>query len=82
VSAAGYANIPFNPQGVNLRVNGTLLYEQGAPVPFDASAVSNSIKSSRDTSILLEFSEGAGKIRFWTTDLTAEYVRLNADYHT
>jgi glutamate N-acetyltransferase/amino-acid N-acetyltransferase len=82
VSAAGYANIPFDPKGVNLRVNGTLLYERGAPVPFDASAVSGSIKNSRDTSILLEFSEGAGKIRFWTTDLTAEYVRLNADYHT
>lgn len=82
VSAAGYAHIPFNPKGVNLRVNGMLLYERGAPVPFDAATVSQSIKNSRDTSIELEFSEGAGKIRFWTTDLTAEYVRLNADYHT
>ena len=26
--------------------------------------------------------EGDAKIRFWTTDLTAEYVRLNADYRT
>ena len=35
-----------------------------------------------DTAILLQFSEGPAKIRFWTTDLTAEYVRLNSDYHT
>jgi N-acetylglutamate synthase/N-acetylornithine aminotransferase len=25
---------------------------------------------------------GTANIRFWSTDLTAEYVRLNADYHT
>ena len=30
----------------------------------------------------MQFSEGQAGIRFWTTDLTAEYVRLNADYHT
>jgi glutamate N-acetyltransferase/amino-acid N-acetyltransferase len=41
-----------------------------------------SIRANRDTLVELSFSEGSGKIRFWTTDLTAEYVRLNADYHT
>jgi glutamate N-acetyltransferase/amino-acid N-acetyltransferase len=25
---------------------------------------------------------GDGKCRFWTSDLTAEYVRINADYST
>ena len=28
------------------------------------------------------FSEGEAAARFWTTDLTADYVRLNADYRT
>ena len=32
--------------------------------------------------VVLEFSEGDASVRFLTTDLTAEYVRLNADYHT
>jgi len=36
----------------------------------------------RDTSIVLILEEGRAAARFWTTDLTAEYVRLNADYHT
>lgn len=82
VSAAGYANVPFDPRKVDLRLNGFLLYEQGAPVAFDESAVSNSIHDQRDTSIVLRFGEGGAKVRFWTTDLTAEYVRLNADYRT
>jgi glutamate N-acetyltransferase/amino-acid N-acetyltransferase len=82
VSAAGYANVPFNPRGVTLHLNGQLLYRDGEPVEFDAAAVSKSIRDSRNTLVQLAFSEGAAGVRFWTADLTAEYVRLNADYHT
>jgi glutamate N-acetyltransferase/amino-acid N-acetyltransferase len=82
VSAAGYAGVPFDPNGVSLRLNGFLLYQKGAPVEFDGQAVSKSIRDNRDTLIQLELSEGTAQRRFWTADLTAEYVRLNADYHT
>lgn len=82
VSAAGYADVPFDPGGVGLRVNGFELYRQGAPTTFDARAVSNSIRENRDTRIQLSFASGDAQARFWTTDLTADYVRLNADYHT
>ncbi|MFZ5830052.1 MAG: bifunctional glutamate N-acetyltransferase/amino-acid acetyltransferase ArgJ [Planctomycetota bacterium] len=82
VSAAGYAGVPFDPMQVALRLNGFLLYEAGAPVTFDAKAVSQSIRDNREVSVQLSFGEGDAAIRFWTTDITAEYVRLNADYHT
>ena len=82
VSAAGYSGVPFAPAGTSLRLNGFLLYRNGGPVEFDGQAVSDSIRDSHDTLIQLSFSEGQGNARFWTTDLTAEYVRLNAEYHT
>ena len=82
VSAAGYAGVQFDPSKVTLYLNGLLLYERGAPVDFDADAVAKSIAADRDTSIVLILEEGKACARFWTTDLTAEYVRLNADYHT
>jgi glutamate N-acetyltransferase/amino-acid N-acetyltransferase len=82
VSAAGYAGIAFDPTGVNLDLNGYPLYRAGAPIEFDAAAVSNSIRSQRETKIALRFTEGDATIRFWTADLTAEYVHLNADYTT
>lgn len=82
VSAAGYAGVPFDPDQVALLINGILVYEKGAPVEFDEATVSESIKSSRDTLLLLLFGEGTAIARFWTTDLTTEYVRLNADYRT
>lgn len=82
VSAAGYAGVPFDPEEVALLINGMLVYEKGTPVDFDEAAVSESMKSQRDTLLLLLLGEGQATARFWTTDLTAEYVRLNADYRT
>jgi glutamate N-acetyltransferase/amino-acid N-acetyltransferase len=82
VSAAGYSGVQFDPARTSLRINGTLLYESGAPVEFDAAQVSASIRQERETHVDLRFAEGDGGVRFWTADLTAEYVRLNADYHT
>jgi glutamate N-acetyltransferase/amino-acid N-acetyltransferase len=82
VSAAGYAGVPFDPATVQLRLNDFLLYERGTPVPFEAAAVSESIRQNRTTRIDFRLGQGEQSVRFWSCDLTAEYVRLNADYHT
>jgi glutamate N-acetyltransferase/amino-acid N-acetyltransferase len=82
VSAAGYSGVAFDPATLRLKLNGSLLFRDGAPVAFDADAVSASIKAARETLIELEFGAGPGAIRFYSSDLTADYVHLNADYHT
>src|SRR5439155_14874471 len=66
VSAAGYAGPRFDPRGVSLKLNGTLLYEHGGPVRFDAKAVSHSLRENRDTQVELSFADGTGQVRFWT----------------
>jgi glutamate N-acetyltransferase/amino-acid N-acetyltransferase len=82
ISAAGYAGVSLCEEDMTLRLNGTLLYQSGAPVEFDAKRVSESIRASRDIAIELDLTLGDQSVRFWTSDLTAEYVRLNADYTT
>jgi glutamate N-acetyltransferase/amino-acid N-acetyltransferase len=82
VSAAGYAGVPFDPEHVSLTVNGFPLYQDGAPIAFDAAKVSQSMRDARETDIVLGFAEGKAAARFWTSDLTVDYVKLNADYHT
>ena len=82
VSAAGYAGVPFDPARLELRLNGTLLFRGGTPVAFDEGVVSASIRAARETLVEVSVGEGPGRIRFFSSDLTADYVRLNADYHT
>jgi glutamate N-acetyltransferase/amino-acid N-acetyltransferase len=81
VSAAGYAGVEFDPMAVTLHLNQTLLYEQGQPVQYEEAAVSQSMQSG-DVHIELKCGNGPENIRFWTCDLTQEYVRLNSEYTT
>jgi glutamate N-acetyltransferase/amino-acid N-acetyltransferase len=82
VSAVGYAGVKLEETDITLRINDVLLYKSGVPVEFNASIVSAGLKNSRHVQIDLEFPLGHERVRFWTCDLTAEYVRLNADYTT
>jgi glutamate N-acetyltransferase/amino-acid N-acetyltransferase len=82
VSAVGYAGVDLQEADITLRINETLVYQAGSPVEYDERAVSESMRSSRDVHIVLEFSLGDAGICYWTSDLTAEYVRLNSEYTT
>ena len=82
VSAAGYSGVVFDEPDLSLWLNGTPLYKEGVPQPFDAAAVSADLRKNRETAIRLVLNHGPASVRFWTSDLTAEYVRLNADYTT
>ena len=82
VSAAGYAGVPFEEDELSLWINGVAVYQAGVPTDFDAPALSAQLRANRDVHFRLVLSRGTDRIRFWTCDLTAEYVRLNADYTT
>ena len=82
VSAAGYAGVDFDESELSLELDGVPLYRDGAPVLFDADAVSSRLRENRDVHLQLTLRRGDASIRFWTCDLSAEYIRLNADYTT
>ncbi len=82
VSAAGYAGVAFQEEELSLWINEVAVYRRGAPVPFDDKGLSDSIRNRRPVDLRLTLASGEASARFWTCDLTAEYVRLNADYTT
>jgi glutamate N-acetyltransferase/amino-acid N-acetyltransferase len=82
VSAAGYAGVAFEEEHLSLWVGDLLLYHNGTPQPFDAPTASAYLKNNRDIHLRLRFALGSGRCTFWTSDLTYDYVKLNADYTT
>jgi glutamate N-acetyltransferase/amino-acid N-acetyltransferase len=82
VSAAGFAGVEFEEKHVSLKINSTLIYHAGAPVDYDEKSLSEEMRTNRDVHIELKFTLGDAHVRFWTSDLTAEYVRLNSEYTT
>lgn len=81
ISAAGYCGINVTEQEMSLWINGAEIYRAGTPVNFDAGAVSQSMKGG-EVHLELTCTRGNSDVRYWTTDLTAEYVRLNSEYTT
>lgn len=82
VSAAGYCGVSFDDKDLSLWMGDMLLFRDGVPLPFDALTASAYLKNNREVHFRLVFKLGHGRCRFYTSDLTPEYVRLNADYTT
>lgn len=82
VSAAGYAGVEFDEEQLSLWLGDLLLYHHGAPQPFDSATASAYLKRQRHVHLRFRFTLGTGRCTFWTSDLTHEYIRLNAEYTT
>ncbi|QJW93992.1 bifunctional glutamate N-acetyltransferase/amino-acid acetyltransferase ArgJ [Frigoriglobus tundricola] len=82
VSAAGYSGVTFDEKDLSLWMGDLPLYRAGTPLPFDAAAASGYLKHNREVHFKLRFTLGTGRCTFYTSDLTYEYVKLNADYTT
>ena len=82
--AAGRAGVPFTLADVRLSVitreEEHVLFENGAPAPFDPNRVSAGLKSDH---IVVDLKLGDGESAVvYTCDLGFGYVRINAEYHT
>ena len=70
----GYAAI--EAERVTLRYNGTVVLDSGAPTDVEPDV------SGPECTIDLELGLGDGSAGYLTTDLSYDYVRINADYRT
>jgi glutamate N-acetyltransferase/amino-acid N-acetyltransferase len=82
VSAAGYAGVAFEEEQLSLWLGDLPLYDRGVPLPFDDVAASAYLKRERNVLLRLRLTLGNGRCTFWTSDLTYDYVKLNAEYTT
>ena len=81
LAAMGASGVPINPERVEISIAGQSVFRRGAVQPFDASAAHQAL-SERRCDIQIKLGRGKSKLLFHTTDLTTEYVHINADYST
>ena len=84
LAAAGYSGEPIEPEKVRLWFGAdddVMLLDDGLPVAFDENAASALLR--QDPAVVhLDLGLGTQHAIVWTCDLSAEYVRVNADYTT
>ncbi len=82
LAAAGYSGVAFDPSLVTITIGEQPVFEAGVRSPLFDEAAAHASMQEREYTINLEMGLGEAECRFLTCDLTAEYVRINADYST
>lgn len=81
LAALGTAPIPFDPHVVDVWFAGEKVAERGAIGPGDLAKAALALRE-REVEIVVGLNRGDEEATLLTTDLTAEYVRINGDYTT
>jgi glutamate N-acetyltransferase / amino-acid N-acetyltransferase len=80
-AAAGRSGVRFDPALVDITMAGIPVLRRGQPLDFNERAASNKLLAEH-VPIVMDLHAGKSQARYWTCDLTAEYVRINASYRT
>lgn len=81
LAAIGRSGVEFDPDRAQIALQGTLVYADGKPTAFDASALHEQMKADT-VNISIDLQEGTEHATIWTCDFSYDYVRINAEYHT
>lgn len=82
LSAAGNSGVNFDPRKTDISLQSTLVCKGGLAAPFSESELKQKLDGKE---CVIEFrirGGGEGTARFWTCDLTEDYIRINASYRT
>jgi glutamate N-acetyltransferase/amino-acid N-acetyltransferase len=80
IGRAGVDNLDVNQ--VSIRLNGVLIVEQGGRAASYTEEAGEQAMGAEDITIHVCLNRGTAIETVWTTDLTYEYVRINAEYRT
>lgn len=81
LSAAGMVDVAFDPDRVDLLINGIAIFQKGNPLRSDRGEVAQ-LMTPTDLKIQLLINNGINSAVVYTSDLSYEYVKINAEYHT
>jgi glutamate N-acetyltransferase/amino-acid N-acetyltransferase len=81
-AAIGYSGAQIDPGRIDIRFGDLPICLDGGRAPEFDEAEAHAHISQREFSISIQLHQGQGSCVFWTTDLTAQYIHINADYST
>jgi glutamate N-acetyltransferase / amino-acid N-acetyltransferase len=82
IAATGYSGAQVDPARISIRLGDLLICERGGRVDGFDEAAAHRYLSQPEFAVHIDLGLGSGACRFWTCDLTREYVSINADYST
>ena len=82
IAVAGRSGAAFALEHAAVRIGDVVLFRNGTPFDERAAKAAEYLRSPEVELEVNLGTGGAGRSRMWTCDLSAEYVRINAEYRT
>ncbi len=82
VAAAGTAGVRFDPARLEVRIGDAVVARRGVFTDAAAEAAATEHLRGEDVRLCVRLGAGRSRRTVWTCDLTADYVRINADYRS
>lgn len=82
MAALGRSGARFDPEAVDIAVDGVAVVRSGLGLGSAAEARANRRLARREFTLRIDLHAGRAAAHVWTTDLSEAYVRINAGYRT
>lgn len=82
ICAVGYAGIPMDQNKVEIRFGDVLMASNGIFAGGDAEAAGTEVLKQKEFLVTIDLHMGSGEATVYTSDLSYDYVKINADYRT
>lgn len=82
VAAVGYSGVDIDPEKIDVWFGDLEICKNGGRSPLLDEQAAHAYLKQPEFTVKIGLNLGQGQCRFWTTDLTHEYVHINADYST
>ncbi len=82
MAAIGRAGVPINPSKLNVWFGGVPMVQQGTGLGLAAESRIAKVFHQKEFTIAVGLGQGRHRAHMWTTDLSFDYVRINASYRS
>lgn len=82
MAAAGDAGVAFDPQKVNIFFDDVMVVEKGVASPGAKEEEQRRVLQQEEFTVVIDLHTGSSQASVLTTDLSYDYVKINASYST
>ncbi|MDH3998654.1 MAG: bifunctional ornithine acetyltransferase/N-acetylglutamate synthase, partial [Desulfuromonadales bacterium] len=82
IAAAGYSKATLDQSLVSIRFDDIEIVAQGLGLGLEQEAKASEVLKQAEFTVTVDLGLGSGSAYYYTSDLSYDYVRINADYRT
>ena len=82
MGAIGRSGVPINPDKLTVRFDKVVMVKQGMGTGLTAERQIAQVFKQKEFTISVDLGQGRAVAHMWTTDLSYDYVRINASYRS